>query len=110
MATTRKAATGMNPTREWALGELRRMVLDALGDRAAEVWLFGSCARGEVMQHSDIDIAILPHDELPRGFFGELRADIEDSTIPYDVDVVDLRHAALALVEEVKREGIAWRK
>ncbi len=50
------------------------MVLDALGAHDAAVWLFGSCARGEVRQHSDIDIAILPRDELPLGFFGELRS------------------------------------
>jgi predicted nucleotidyltransferase len=73
------------------------------------VWLFGSCARGEVRQHSDIDIAILPRDELPLGFFGELQADIEDSKIPYDVDLVDLTHADSALVDAVRREGIPWR-
>jgi predicted nucleotidyltransferase len=99
----------MNPTREWALGELRRMVLDALGEHEAEVWLFGSCARGEVLQHSDIDIAILPRDELPSGFFSDLAESIEESSIPYDVDVVDLRRAAPTLVEEVRREGVKWR-
>ena len=57
------------------------MVLAALGEHDAEVWLFGSCARGEVRQHSDIDIAILPRDDLPSGFFAELAADIEESTI-----------------------------
>jgi uncharacterized protein len=101
--------SGMNPTREWAIGELRRMVLEALGAHQAAVWLFGSCARGEVFQHSDIDIAILPRDELPIGFFTELEADIEDSTIPYNVDLVDLRHADPALVDEVRREGVKWR-
>jgi uncharacterized protein len=85
------------------------MVLDALGAHDAAVWLFGSCARGEVRQHSDIDIAILPRDELPLGFFGELQADIEDSKIPYDVDLVDLTHADSALVDAVRREGIPWR-
>jgi predicted nucleotidyltransferase len=99
----------MNPTRQWAIGELRRMVLAALGERDAEVWLFGSCARGEVLQHSDIDIAILPRSDLPSGFFGELAADIEESTIPYDVDLVDLRHADLALLDEVRAEGVKWR-
>jgi uncharacterized protein len=99
----------MNATREWALRELRRMVLKALGDHDAAVWLFGSCVRGEVRRHSDIDVAILPRDDLPGGFFGELEADIEESTIPYDVDLVDLRHADPALVEEVRREGIIWR-
>jgi predicted nucleotidyltransferase len=43
---------------------------------------FGSCARGEPRQRSDIDIAILPRDELPSGFFGELEADIEEARYP----------------------------
>ena len=84
----------MNATRQQALEELRQMVLDALGDHEAEVWLFGSCARGSVRQHSDIDIAILPHDELPSGFFSDLAESVEESSIPYDVDIVDLRSAA----------------
>jgi predicted nucleotidyltransferase len=100
----------VNPVRERAIAELRRMVSAALGDHDAAVWLFGSCARGEVRQHSDIDIAILPRDSLPNGFFAELRADIEDSKIPYDVDLVDLRRADPALVESVESEGISWRK
>jgi len=99
----------MNAVRERAIMELRRTVLEALGEHDAEVWLFGSCARGEVRQHSDIDIAVLPRDDLPSGFFANLSADIDESTIPYDVDVVDLRHADPELIEEVRREGVKWR-
>ena len=99
----------MNPVREKAIEKLRRMVLDALDDHDAAVWLFGSCARDEVRQHSDIDIGILPRDDLPSGFFAELAADIEESPIPYDVDLVDLRNADAALVEEVRREGVKWK-
>lgn len=73
------------------------------------MWLFGSCARGAVRRHSDIDIAILPRDHLPIGFFGALEAKIEESTIPYDVDLVDLRHADPTLIDEVRREGVKWR-
>jgi len=98
----------MSPTREQAIEELRGLVLAALADRDATVWLFGSCARGDARQHSDIDIAILPHDQVPSGFFAELAADFEESTIPYDVDLVDLRRADPALVDEVRREGIKW--
>jgi predicted nucleotidyltransferase len=99
----------MNATRKEAIEELRRMVLSALGGHDAAVWLFGSRARGAPRQRSDIDIAILPRDELPSGFFGELEADIEESAIPYDVDLVDLRQADPALVDEVRREGVKWR-
>jgi hypothetical protein len=64
----------MNPTREWAIEELRRMVLEALGDCDAEVWLFGSCAQ-------DSSAALRyryrhpARGELPTGFFGELNAE-----------------------------------
>jgi len=102
-------AGAVNPTRERALEELRGMVLGALGEHDAAVWLFGSCARGEARQHSDIDIAILPRDNLPSGFFAELAADFEESPIPYDVDLVDLRSADAALADEVRREGVKWR-
>ena len=85
------------------------MVLDALGEHDAEVWLFGSCARGEVLQHSDIDIAILPRDDLPSGFFSDLAESAEESSIPYDVDIVDLRSAAPTLIDEVRREGVKWK-
>ena len=84
------------------------MVLAALGQHDAAVWLFGSCARGEPRRHSDIDIAILPRGALPIGFFGELQADIEESAIPYDVDLVDLRYASPNLLEEVRRDGVPW--
>jgi len=99
----------MNAVRKQAIEQLRRMVLEALGEHDAGVWLFGSCARGDERQRSDIDVAILTRDELPAGFFGELDADIEESTIPYDVDLVDLRYADPALIAEVRRQGVKWR-
>ena len=107
MAARPKIASA-NPTRERAIDELRRMVLDALGEYPAEVWLFGSCARGDLRQHSDIDIAILPRDGLPEGFFADLAADIEESTIPYDIDIVDLRRADQAMRDQVFTEGVKW--
>lgn len=109
MTAKANAATANNPVRRRAIQELRRMVLDAMGGHDAEIWLFGSCARGDARQHSDIDIGILPRDDLPSGFFAELAADIEESTIPYDVDLVDLRRADPALIEQVRREGLRWR-
>jgi predicted nucleotidyltransferase len=101
--------TAVNATRRRAIEELRRMVLAALGEHDAEVWLFGSCARGDAFQHSDIDIAILPHDELPSGFFSDLAESVEESSIPYDVDIVDLRSAAPTLIDEVRHEGVKWK-
>jgi uncharacterized protein len=99
----------MNPVRERAIEQLRRIVFEALGEHDAAVYLFGSHARGEVRQASDIDIAILPRGALPRGFFSDLADTIEESTIPYDVDLIDLRQVDPKFREEVLRTGVKWR-
>jgi uncharacterized protein len=109
MTGRRIARMAVNPTRIQAIEELRRMVLAALCEHDAEAWLFGSCARGEALQHSDIDIAILPRDELPSAFFSDLAEGVEESSIPYDVDIVDLCSAGPTLVDEVRREGVKWK-
>jgi predicted nucleotidyltransferase len=46
----------MNRTREQAIEELRRMVLAALGELDAAVYLFGSHVRSEVRHASNIDV------------------------------------------------------
>jgi predicted nucleotidyltransferase len=99
----------MNPVRERAIERLRRIVLNALADYDPAVWLCGSCARGDVRQPDDIDVAIYPRDDLPASFFTELAAELEESIIPYDVDLVDLREADPALRDEVLWTGIGWR-
>jgi predicted nucleotidyltransferase len=100
---------GMNPVRERAIENLRRMVLDALGEHDAAVWLFGSCARGDVRHPDDIDIAIFPRGDFPSGFFAEFTADFEESPILYDLDLFDLRGAGPELRDGVLWTGIRWR-
>ena len=100
---------GMNPVRERAIATLRGLVFAALGERQAAVYLFGSHARGEVRHASDIDIAILPREELSPTFFASLADKIEESTIPYDVDLVDLRDVSTGFRDKVIRTGIKWR-
>jgi predicted nucleotidyltransferase len=99
----------VNAVRERAIAELRRIVLAALGEHDAAVYLYGSHARGEIREASDIDIAILPRGKLPSGFFAGLAEAIEESTIPYEVDLVDLREVAPSFREEVLRSGVKWR-
>jgi predicted nucleotidyltransferase len=99
----------MNTTRERALERLREMVVRTLAERDAAVYLFGSCARGNVRPRSDIDIGILPREELPGSFFVGLAEAIDDSTIPYDVELVDLREVSADFLDEVRRTGVVWR-
>jgi len=69
----------------------------------------GCSVLAPVARSCDIDIAILPRDDLPSGFFSDLAESAEESSIPYDVDIVDLRDAAPTLIDEVRREGVKWK-
>ena len=91
-----------------ALEEVRRIVLDALGEKNAHVYLFGSWARGEATRLSDIDVAIEPYAPLPRGTLARLRERLEESHVPYHVDVVDLTRTAPEFRHRVLAEGVLW--
>ncbi len=41
------------------VSDLATAIPDTFGDRAVRAYLFGSCARGDFKQDSDIDIAVL---------------------------------------------------
>ncbi|MFS2010165.1 nucleotidyltransferase family protein [Azospirillum sp. CT11-132] len=98
----------MNPVRLRALDAVKHIVLEQLAGHPARVYLFGSCARGDVGHWSDIDVAIDPLEPLPPGLIGEINEELEESTVPYFVDVVDLRTAGQEVRQEVEREGIEW--
>jgi len=95
-------------TAQKALAEVRRIVVDVIGSENATIYLFGSWARGDATRTSDIDIAIEPLAELPRGALARLRESLEESHIPYHVDVVDLRKTAPEFRRRVLTEGIPW--
>jgi predicted nucleotidyltransferase len=91
-----------------ALDQVRAVVTRALGGRRATVYLFGSWATGRRHRASDIDIAIEAAEPLAPGLMARLREALEESTIPYRVDVVDLADADPAFREQVRREGVVW--
>jgi predicted nucleotidyltransferase len=95
--------------REWSLGEVKRIVLDHLGDHPARVYLFGSCATGRIHRFSDIDVAIEPSEPLPITMLSDINEALEESTVPYFVDMVDLSSASADLRREVHTEGVLWR-
>ena len=103
-----RPVTMESPAATKALEEVRRIVLDALSENNAHVYLFGSWARGEATRLSDIDIAIVPYATLPRGTLARLRERLEESHVPYHVDVVDLTRTAPEFRRRVLAEGMLW--
>jgi uncharacterized protein len=94
--------------REQILYELKKIIDDTLYDLDVKVYLFGSWARNEEKQSSDIDIAVVSCSQISPSKWLELHEKIEESIIPYNVDIVNLDTASSALIQNVKREGLIW--
>jgi predicted nucleotidyltransferase len=92
-----------------ALARAREIVLGAVAGRAVRVYVFGSSVTGFAHRASDIDVAIEAQDPLPPEVLGELRDQLEESDIPYHVDVVDLGTVSPGFRERVRREGVLWK-
>lgn len=90
------------------LEEVKRLVLRALGPGEARVYFFGSRACGREHRFSDIDVAVLPLKPILHRAWLELQETLEQSWVPYPVDLVNLDEAPSELRERVEREGILW--
>lgn len=92
-----------------ALKLLKNMVKDAFKGSDVEIVLFGSRARGDYAKTSDIDIGILPRGKINKKKLILLREKLENSNIPYKVDVVDLTQTSREFRERALKEGILWK-
>ena len=79
-----------------------------LAGTGAKAILFGSRARGDARQWSDIDLAIESKNDLPPEILSALREAFEESNMLLNVDVVDLRDASTDIRDAVLREGVRW--
>jgi uncharacterized protein len=90
------------------LAELKRIVMGGLRDFNVQVYLFGSYARGNPHRCSDIDVAVLPFEPLPPGTLSQIREALEESVVPYTVDLVDLGQTEDSFRAVVLKEGTLW--
>lgn len=74
----------------------------------SKVYLFGSRARKTHQPGADIDIALDNFSPIDLRIILRIHGDIEDTTIPLSVDLVDLQNASDTLKNEIKKEGILW--
>jgi len=102
------AETAKRTTREKYLDRIRTLVVEGLAGTTAEIYLFGSHARGDATRLSDVDVAIDAAEPLPTGCLARLREQLEESTIPLTVELVDLGEADAEFRARVRGEGVKW--
>ncbi len=91
---------------ESSLELLKDMARDVFKGENVAVILFGSRGRGEHLETSDIDVGILSKGEVNKSKITLFREKIENSNIPYKVDVVDLSRASKEFTQVVLKEGV----
>lgn len=75
----------------------------------AKIYLFGSRARGDYSETSDIDIAIDDGKPFSMTQKGQIISMIDALNIPQKVDIVDFNRIPSALKENILKEGIVWK-
>ncbi len=72
------------------------------------VYLFGSRARSIHQSGADIDLALNAGRKIGLAPILDIKADIEETTIPLFVDVVDMHTIDKDFKEEILKDGIVW--
>ena len=85
--------------------DLVRAILRQHLPQGGKVWAFGSRARGDNRAASDLDLAVDVGRALTLIELAALCAGFEESTLPYKVDVVDMRQISAAFRDIVMASG-----
>lgn len=87
---------------------IKKIILDNL-PKNVEVYLFGSGVTSNHSYNSDIDVAINPHSDFDENIIRKIKDLIEDSYVPFKVDIIDLRKVSDEFIKEVFKKVKKWR-
>lgn len=83
---------------------VRRILAERLPGR--EVRAFGLRVRGRAKPTADLDRVVMGEEQIPDLIQAELRADFEESDLPFRVDLLAWRDAPASLRAVIEREGL----
>jgi len=86
-----------------------QVVIDALRGRipqSAEVFVFGSRAKWTAKHHSDLDLCIKANARIPRADLLDIKEALEDSDLPWRVDIVDWAELDENFRAVINRDGV----
>jgi len=98
--------SSLSPIYQKSIQDLKSLLFETFKDENVTVILFGSKARGNFIQVSDIDVGIFPVKNFDRKKLVFLKERIEDLNILYTVDIVDLSRVSKVFKEKALREGV----
>lgn len=76
----------------------------------AKVILYGSRARKDAREGSDIDVALDMGKKIDHTVFNKILSDLEGSRLPINYDIVDLYTVSEHMQKEILKDGIIWKE
>ena len=76
----------------------------------AEIWAFGSRARWTAKDTSDLDLAIISDEKTPSKILTLLKMELEDSDIPFKVDILDWQGISEEFQTIIKEEYVVFQR
>jgi len=89
--------------------QIKRIVLKEVENQPIRVIFFGSRAVGEYTVGSDVDIALDGKEAIDHTLIIRLKEKLEESTIPYKVDIIDLSLVTDTFRKQVLKTGTVWK-
>jgi predicted nucleotidyltransferase len=86
----------------------REIVLRELLNADCRIFLFGSRARKDNHRFSDMDIGIVPGKNFNERILYILRDKLNDSIVPFKVEVVNFNYADKAFKQEALKDAVYW--
>lgn len=88
--------------------EIKKIIFKYLPPREYQIFLFGSRAAGKNRPFSDYDIGVLGPRDLPIQNISLIEEELEESNIPYKVDVVDFNKVRPEFKKVALRHAKLW--
>ena len=76
----------------------------------AKIILYGSRARNDAQEGSDIDIALDMGKKIEGVTMAKIMQDVEDSDLPIKFDIVDFHILSEHMQREILKDGLIWQK
>lgn len=87
---------------------VKKIVLKNIPKNEFAVFLFGSRAAGNANYLSDIDVGILGANPLPISILVNLESDLEESIVPFKIDLIDFFQVDKAFKNEAFSNVQIW--
>ena len=87
---------------------VKQIVLKHVPKDKFAIFLFGSRAVGNAKTLSDIDIGILGTEPLPTIIMADLESDLEESIVPFKIDLIDFYQVDKAFKKEALSTVQLW--